>query len=101
MSRRSNPHIRRRAPIVTFDIKENETEYAFSRIWLTDRGLVGDRVISFFETPPNDMNDVTYIVAKWRAPYWTITTPLTLVSAWLLLSKPRGSEKVSGTNMPE
>ena len=28
----------------------------------------------------------------WRVPYWSIVIPLTLTSAWLLLSKPRANK---------
>lgn len=36
---------------------------------------------------PNDT--WTESLKRWTVPYWSIVTPLTLLSTWLLLSKPR------------
>lgn len=32
------------------------------------------------------------LVKAWKFPYWSIVIPLTLLSAWLLLSKPRAKK---------
>lgn len=40
--------------------------------------------------------------AVWTVPYWSITVPLTLISLWLLLSKPRKStQKKTIESIPE
>lgn len=38
---------------------------------------------------------ISYVFSAfiWRIPYWSITLPLTLISAWLLLSKPRSAKQ--------
>lgn len=33
------------------------------------------------------------LIWHWEVPYWSLTVPLTLLSAWLLLSRPRRSTK--------
>lgn len=39
-------------------------------------------------------NSPTYGFDVFRAPYWSIVIPLTLLSAWLLLSRPRATKPV-------
>jgi hypothetical protein len=46
-----------------------------------------------FVTARADWNDIRMSV--WIVPYWSLVIPLTLVSAWLLVSKPRRRTKKS------
>lgn len=38
----------------------------------------------------HDADQPEYQVKFWTIPYWSIVIPLTLISLWLLLPKPRG-----------
>jgi hypothetical protein len=77
--RRRSPPAHFATQTITFN--ENEGDFEFSNCWLpTIKGVWGrlDEVDSWSG----------YIVVL---PYWSITVPLTLLSAYLLLSKPRKS----------
>jgi hypothetical protein len=41
----------------------------------------------------------TQEVATWQVPYWSIVIPLTLLSAWLLFSKPRKRPKPDASGL--
>jgi hypothetical protein len=40
-------------------------------------------------------------ITFWKIPHWPIVIPLTLLSAWLLLSKPRAGKTVSTESPPK
>lgn len=50
------------------------------------------RGLGFFIGGVLDPTDKYYQLEVWTVPYWSIVLPLTLVSMWLLLLKPRDSE---------
>ena len=61
-----------------------ETEFPILDFDLgTDEGNLTIRVQLWFDPP---MIDIDYC---WKIPYWSIVLPLTLLSALLLLSRPR------------
>jgi hypothetical protein len=45
--------------------------------------------------PEIDPNGTSY--SFWRIPYWSIVFPLTLLSAYMLLSNPRPAKKTNDT----
>jgi hypothetical protein len=44
---------------------------------------------------PSGMNGQT---SRWSVPYWSLVLPLTVVSAWLLISKPRAAKSAKESN---
>ena len=56
--------------------------------WHSDWQLLGFR---FVEATLSDGSPVEVKCSAWKIPYWSVTINLTLLSFWLLVSKPRKS----------
>lgn len=45
--------------------------------------------------------EAAFRLKRANAPYWSVVTPLTVLSAWLLISKPRQLKPESDQKIPE
>ncbi len=81
----------RKRPLQLFETFENivRTDFAFRQhaetVW--EREWNGFHFGERHRKRPNKPHDRT--LSYWVIPHWSIVMPLTLLSAWLLLSKPR------------
>ena len=50
-----------------------------------------EQTVTFFQRQPNSSSAVFHQRILWKLPYCSIAVPLTLISLWLLFSKPRTS----------
>ena len=48
----------------------------------------------------HDMIRVMHEAREWTCPYWCLAIPLTLLSAWLILGKPRKVKPVADLRLP-
>lgn len=88
--------IHEEAPLIFHEFAEGAAEYLVGQFLSNEDNVEWKQYFFGFAIGQHRQEGSlrAVLVTIWKLSYWLIITPLTLISAWLLLSKPRHRTKV-------